>query len=87
MIEFPEDFLNVVEFRLCRLDRLSQSFQALLVILFVELACFVFSCAKVLDLLAAVLYFCEAEGGGRAFQEVAEGGKLVKVFVFAGVAR
>lgn len=87
MVKSSEDFLNVVELCLCRLDRLSQSFQALFVILLVELACFVFPCSKVLDLFAAILYFCEAEGGRRAFEEVAESGKLIKVFFFAGGAR
>jgi len=40
--------------------------------------------AEVLDLLAAVLDFGQAEGGARALEEVAEGGEFGEVFLFAG---
>lgn len=40
--------------------------------------------AKVLDLLARVFDFCQAQGSAGALEEVAEGGELVEVFLFAG---
>ena len=37
-----------------------------------------------LDLLARVFDFCQAERGGGAFEEMAEGGEGFEVFFFAG---
>lgn len=50
--------------------------QALLVVRLVFRARLVFVRAEMLDFLARVFYFCQAEGGRAAFEEVAEGGEL-----------
>lgn len=73
MIELSEHFLDIMEFCLCRFDGFSQALQTQLIVVFVELPCLILSSSEVLYLLAAVFHLCEAEGGGRAFEEVAEG--------------
>jgi hypothetical protein len=70
-----------MELYLCRLDGLSQSLKTQLIVILIELPSFVLSSSKVLDFLAAVFDFCEAEGSGGAFEEVTESGELCKVFV------
>lgn len=77
-VELLEDVLDVCKLLLGLLDDLAQ---VLLSLLFCNVlcACIVLQLAVMLDLLARVLDFGEAERGGRALEEMAELTKLLEV--------
>lgn len=82
MVEFPQRSLGVAEFDLCLGNGMSQLVEG-------HVGCdlggaaLVLLRAKVLDFLARVFYFCQAQGSTGALEEVAQGGELVEIFLFA----
>ena len=78
LVKLLEDVLDLCKLLLGLLDDLCQIFLSLLFCNVLE-ACVVLQLAIMLDLLARVLDFGKAEGGGRALEEMAELTKLLEV--------
>jgi len=76
-IEAPQSHLHLRKLLLGLLDRGLAVLQADVVVQLVFDARCILVRAEVLDLLAAVLDLGKTEGGGGAFEEVAEGGELL----------
>ena len=75
-LEYP---LGLLIIRLNHLYRISYQTQELVVTPISEVPGLVFPRAKMLDLLARVFDFGQAKCGGRAFEEMAEGGERCEV--------
>jgi hypothetical protein len=82
VIELLQHLLHVIELLLRLLDGRPQQLEALLLCDIVGALC-ILLLAVVLDLLTRVFDLCEAEGGGRALEEVAELRERLQVLLLA----
>ena len=83
MVESLQRLLHHLELFLRFLNCLLAPLQRDIIVRLVSRACLVFPRAVVLDLLAGVLHLCQAQRRGRAFQEVAQRGELIKISLIA----
>jgi len=79
LVKLPQDALSLLILNLDHLQRRPDEAQAFGLRDVVH-AGFVLAGAEMLDLFAGIFDFGEAEGGGAAFEEVAEGGKGAEIF-------
>ena len=84
MIEPPEQPLHLLELLLCLRNRHLEAGQTHLVVDLVLGPRLVLVGSKVLNLLARVLDFCQAQRGRRTLEEMAQRGELGEVFIHAG---